>query len=317
MSKSTPSSAKGAKGKLRGAKAPAMPPPLPAGYARPPPPPGTAPAVVQNFPKPPPAAPRPPPMPPALPSAPGPKAPPMPPPLPSPAASSAPKQPPMPPPLPAAPVNGELRLGMFDSTVKDEEVREDHESESANAEPADPAEAARKAEAEIESDPDLPDDDPAGAGDGGDGEPGPRRESRAGGDEDPNPMGKAKYRRSVLDPVAMGRGMIKTFDGATTYAYKIGVRKHLPRTEIEQGVREMTFDQDQVDWAANDLADLIEQMRKTFTPETRVAISSGPLVVMRILDVWTRIVDARDRSIENTRPPSGPAGARTITVAKG
>ena len=302
---------------------PAMPKPLPPGAVRPPLP-GTAAAAVvevtqyQSKPASPSAVPKgPPPMPPPLPGAAAqPRTtPPMPPPLPPPLPGSARASP-----SATAPAAGratspqaehverqqtQARLGLFDKPAKDEEAREgDSADPSGDLESTgDPAEDAARAEAKVEAD--------------------AKREGLDvdGDANDPNPTGKPRYKRATLDPVAMGRGVIKTVDNLTMFGYKVGVRNHISREELEQGVKDMALDQDQIDWAAADLADLFEQIRKSFTPETRVAISSGPLLAMRLFDVIDRIVAAREKSSKAKAPQesqgypgAGPARFQTVPV---
>jgi hypothetical protein len=188
----------------------------------------------------------------------------------------------------------QARLGLFDKPPKDEEAHDGGSGDVAEGAEGDPAADAARAEAQVEAD--------------------AKREGlNVDGDDevDPNPTGKPRYKRAPLDPVAMGRGVIKTVDNVTMFAYKVGVRDYISRAELEEGVRDMALDKDQVDWAASDLADLFEQIRKTFTPETRVAISSGPLLAMRILDVIDRVIAARDKGKKKTdaKAPAGYPGA--------
>ena len=247
----------------------------------------------------------------------------MPPPIPQAAASLPPRPPPMPPRLPAparavaaaaAPsaagraespqVEAQARLGIFDKPPKDEEAREgsapsadegtsgeDGYTEDGAAE-GDPVAEAAKAEAEVEAE--------------------AKREGLTGGGDAPGETGKAKYKRSALDPVMMGKGVIGTFDRATKFIYKVGARKYETKAEMEEACREMSFSDEEIEWAAADLADLIEMYRKTFTPETRVAISSGPLAAMRVLDVINRLMNIRGAAAEEEerpRPGGGGAGA--------
>ena len=189
----------------------------------------------------------------------------------------------------------QARLGLFDKPPKDEEAHDDSNEAAASESTGDPAKDAARAEAEVEADAKREGLDVDGDGSVG----------------EQNPTGKPRYKRAPLDPVAMGRGVIKTVDNVTMFAYKVGVRDYISRAELDEGVRDMALDQDQVDWAASDLADLFEQIRKTFTPETRVAISSGPLLAMRVLDVIDRIAAARERGKKKDKPaaPAGYPGA--------
>ncbi len=253
----------------------------------------------------------------------------MPPPLPAaPAAASTEgaRVPPMPPALPKPP-DGPFRVGIYDKPVADDAVREvadapveeaaasgtaeAREEEAGPAESGDPMADAAAAEAAAAAEMTEQDDDPTTPAEDA-------RDVKA-----KYPDNKPKYKASALDPVDMAKGAIKSFDNLTKFLFKLGVRKHMSRAEMEQACREMDFSEEQIEWAASDLADLLIDYRKTIKVEHRVALSSGIPGGQRIIDIIDRVMTVRNSDDKPAPAASGayrvnntPAHLRTVEVPK-
>jgi hypothetical protein len=116
----------------------------------------------------------------------------------------------------------------------------------------------------------------------------------------------------TLDPVAMGRGIVKTFDSVTMFAFRAATRGFLSRKEQARHATAMAFDKDQIAWAADSLAGVFKAMSPKMRRESSLAFSLiAPLAIARIMDAIDRALVARAKDAKKVRVGRSPKVKRS------
>ena len=65
---------------------------------------------------------------------------------------------------------------------------------------------------------------------------------------------KSKSTTSQIDPVAMGRGIVRVADNVTMLVYKLVARRYLDAAELKRRMKGMALEKDMAEWSASAIA---------------------------------------------------------------